>query len=78
MGTNNAKLMNDELYVGWKHERVTGADYDRFLDHFAGIVDRVFPNALLHFGALISTSMCRKMLTFVLQRILELRMLRDY
>ncbi|KAG6871935.1 hypothetical protein C0995_014717 [Termitomyces sp. Mi166 len=38
VGTDNANLLNDDLYVGWNHERVRGEEYDRFID-----------SSLLHF-----------------------------
>jgi malate dehydrogenase (oxaloacetate-decarboxylating) len=34
VGTNNQDRLNDPMYIGWRHERVTGQDYDDFLDLF--------------------------------------------
>lgn len=48
-GTNNERLLNDPLYMGWKHPRVTGADYDNFIDLFIQAVKRRWPNVLLQF-----------------------------
>ena len=47
VGTNNPGLLNDPLYLGWRHERVRGADYDAFIDAFVRSVSHTFPNALL-------------------------------
>jgi len=47
VGTNNAELLNDPLYLGWRHERVTGQEYDDFIEAFVTGVTRRFPNALL-------------------------------
>ncbi len=47
VGTDNQALINDPLYLGHKKERLTGADYDRFIDRFVDKVKELFPNALL-------------------------------
>ncbi len=49
VGTNNQERLDDPLYIGWRHERVTGQDYDDFLDLFVQAVKRKFPNVLLQF-----------------------------
>ncbi|KAG6919081.1 hypothetical protein DXG01_009334 [Tephrocybe rancida] len=49
VGTNNPDLLNDELYVGWNHERVRGEEYDQFMDKFVQLVRKHFPHSLLHF-----------------------------
>ncbi|MFO1419180.1 MAG: NAD-dependent malic enzyme [Methylotetracoccus sp.] len=47
VGTDNPRLLNDPLYMGWRHERVRGAAYDDFIERFVQAVTRRFPNALL-------------------------------
>ncbi|MDH3500185.1 MAG: oxaloacetate-decarboxylating malate dehydrogenase, partial [Acidimicrobiia bacterium] len=47
VGTDNEDLLNDELYVGWRHPRLRGADYDEFVAEFVDAVRRRFPGALL-------------------------------
>ncbi|SMC18373.1 malate dehydrogenase (oxaloacetate-decarboxylating) [Clostridium acidisoli DSM 12555] len=47
-GTNNEKLLNDPLYTGNKHRRVTGEKYDNFIDEFVKISTELFPEVLLH------------------------------
>ncbi|MCU0490409.1 MAG: NAD-dependent malic enzyme [Chloroflexaceae bacterium] len=47
LGTNNQELLADPLYLGWRHERVRGADYDSFIEAFVQAVMAVFPQALL-------------------------------
>jgi malate dehydrogenase (oxaloacetate-decarboxylating) len=47
VGTNNERLLNDPLYMGWRHERLTGDAYYDFVERFVVAVRRHFPNALL-------------------------------
>lgn len=46
-GTNNEELIKDPLYLGWKHERVRGEQYDEFIELFIQAIKRKFPNVLL-------------------------------
>jgi malate dehydrogenase (oxaloacetate-decarboxylating) len=34
--------------MGWRHERVKGDDYDRFIERFVDAVQRAMPNVFLH------------------------------
>jgi malate dehydrogenase (oxaloacetate-decarboxylating) len=47
VGTNNHELLNDPLYLGWRHERIGGQDYDDFIEAFVQAVMHKFPNVLL-------------------------------
>lgn len=49
VGTNNQERLNDPEYLGWRHERITGAEYDAFVDIFVQSVKKHFPNVLLQF-----------------------------
>lgn len=49
VGTNNKSLLNDDLYLGNHHERVTGDKYYDFVDQFVNAAEEVFPNMYLHF-----------------------------
>lgn len=49
VGTNNQQKLNDPFYMGWRHARVTGAEYDVFVDEFVQAVKRRWPNVLLQF-----------------------------
>ena len=47
MGTDNAARVADPLYIGWRHERVRGAEYDKFVDTFVRVVRKRWPHVLL-------------------------------
>lgn len=47
VGTDNQERLNDPLYVGWRHERVHGDDYDAFVEEFVGAVSERWPHVLL-------------------------------
>lgn len=47
VGTNNKTLINDPLYLGWKNERLSGPDYDSFVDDFVKAITKRFPNVLI-------------------------------
>ena len=47
VGTDNQELLNDPLYLGWRHERVRGQDYDEFIESFVTAVELKFPHVLL-------------------------------
>jgi malate dehydrogenase (oxaloacetate-decarboxylating) len=49
VGTNNEKLLNDPVYMGSKHKRITGEEYDAFIDQFMKAVKRRWPEALVQF-----------------------------
>ena len=47
VGTNNHARLEDPLYVGWRHTRIEGADYDAFVEEFVTAVAERFPGVLL-------------------------------
>ena len=47
VGTNNEERLADPLYIGWRNERITGQEYDDFVDMFVECVKARFPNVLL-------------------------------
>src|SRR5580698_9690550 len=47
VGTNNEERLRDPEYLGWRHARIAGADYDSFIDAFVRAVQQVLPNTLL-------------------------------
>lgn len=49
VGTNNEKLLNDPMYMGARHKRITGDEYDAFIDKFILAVKRRWPNVMIQF-----------------------------
>ena len=47
VGTNNPELLDDPLYLGQRHERITGDAYERFVDEFVDAVHDRYPGVLL-------------------------------
>jgi malate dehydrogenase (oxaloacetate-decarboxylating) len=53
-GTDNLSLLNDEMYLGERHARIRDDRYDQLIDAYVTTVQKLFPNAMLHwedFGA---------------------------
>jgi malate dehydrogenase (oxaloacetate-decarboxylating) len=47
VGTNSKEALEDPLYLGLRHPRLTGADYDMVVEDFVKGIKRFFPHALL-------------------------------
>ncbi len=47
IGTNNERLLNDPMYMGYRKPRLTGDAYFDFIEKFVVAVKRAFPHALL-------------------------------
>jgi malic enzyme len=47
VGTDNGALRDDDLYLGWRHPRLRGSEYDDLVDEFVEAVKQRFPRALL-------------------------------
>jgi malate dehydrogenase (oxaloacetate-decarboxylating) len=48
VGTENEERLKDPIYMGWRHRRVRGQDYDDFVEAFVSAVQRRWPHILLH------------------------------
>jgi len=47
VGTDNQERLSDPLYLGLRHKRVRGPEYQDFIDRFVDAVVRVYPDAVL-------------------------------
>lgn len=47
VGTNNPDLLKDDLYLGLRHPRIQGKEYDDFIEAFIRSLKKHYPNALL-------------------------------
>ncbi|EPC01766.1 malate dehydrogenase [Litchfieldella anticariensis FP35 = DSM 16096] len=56
VGTNNQALLDDPMYMGWRHQRISQDEYDAFLADFIAAVKRRWPNVLLQFEDFAQTN----------------------
>jgi len=49
VGTNNQELLDDPMYMGWRHERIVGDEYFNFVDDFIKQVLIRWPGVLIQF-----------------------------
>jgi len=47
VGTDNTALLEDDLYLGYRHPRLRGEAYDALVDEFVTAIRRRFPRAVL-------------------------------
>src|ERR1700722_13672526 len=47
VGTDNAELLQDPQYLGWRHRRIDDDEYYAFIDRFVAAVQKQLPNVLL-------------------------------
>jgi malate dehydrogenase (oxaloacetate-decarboxylating) len=47
VGTDNQALLDDPIYIGWRHKRIRGQQYDDFVEAFVTSVERRWPHVLL-------------------------------
>ncbi|MGB9223730.1 NAD-dependent malic enzyme [Mycobacterium sp.] len=49
VGTDNEQLLQDPFYLGNRHGRRRGEDYEEFIKRYIETAHRLFPHAILHF-----------------------------
>jgi len=68
MGTDNLKLLNDDMYLGERHARVRDQRYDDLVDAYVSAVTKLYPNAMLHWEDFGATN-ARRILTKYADRV---------
>jgi len=48
IGTDNLRLLNDDMYLGNRHARVRDQRYDELIDAYVTAATKLFPHAMLH------------------------------
>jgi malate dehydrogenase (oxaloacetate-decarboxylating) len=61
VGTDRQSLLDDPMYIGNRHPRVSATEYDAFLAAFVATVRKLFPRALLHWEDM-ATANARRLL----------------
>jgi malate dehydrogenase (oxaloacetate-decarboxylating) len=49
VGTNNQTLLDDPMYMGLRHPRITGDEYNAFVDQFIDAAQERWPGVLIQF-----------------------------
>ncbi len=49
VGCDNRALVDDPMYMGWRHPRIRGEDYVEFINAFIASIKRLWPDVLLQF-----------------------------
>uniref|UniRef100_UPI002354749A NAD-dependent malic enzyme n=1 Tax=Methylophaga thiooxydans TaxID=392484 RepID=UPI002354749A len=49
VGTDNETLLNNPMYMGWKHPRISSEEYDDFIELFVRAMEKRWPGVLLQF-----------------------------
>lgn len=58
-GTDNERLLQEPIYIGWQHHRVRGPEYDDFVESFVTAVQNRWPNILLQWEDFAGTNAAR-------------------
>jgi malate dehydrogenase (oxaloacetate-decarboxylating) len=64
VGTDNEERLADPLYLGMRHKRVRGADYQRFVDAFVAAVKKVFPSVVLQWEDFLKENALKQLARF--------------
>ena len=62
VGTDNEALLDNPIYIGWKHRRVRGQGYDDFVEAFVSAVKQRWPHILLQWEDFAGSN-ARRLLT---------------
>jgi malate dehydrogenase (oxaloacetate-decarboxylating) len=56
VGTDNQALLEDPIYIGWRHKRIRGQEYDDFVEAFITSIERRWPHVLLQWEDFAGTN----------------------
>ena len=59
VGTDNEERLENPIYIGWRHKRVRGPEYDEFVETFVRAVERRWPHVLLQWEDFAGTNAAR-------------------
>ncbi len=49
VGTNNTQLLSDPMYMGWRSPRISGEEYNEFVEEVIDALTKRWPDALIQF-----------------------------
>jgi malic enzyme len=64
VGTDNQERLSDPLYLGLRHKRIRGREYQDFIDRFVDAVVRVYPDAVLQWEDFLKGNALRQLARF--------------
>ena len=64
VGTDNEERLADPLYLGMRHRRIRGAEYQAFIDRFVDAVINVYPDAVLQWEDFLKENALRQLARF--------------
>ena len=64
VGTNNPDLLNDEFYLGWRHERIDDDEYLSFVEQFVTTLNKRCPTVLLQWEDFAERNATRLLRTY--------------
>jgi malate dehydrogenase (oxaloacetate-decarboxylating) len=59
VGTDNEERLENPIYIGWRHKRVRGQEYDDFVETFVRAVEKRWPHVLLQWEDFAGTNAAR-------------------
>ncbi len=64
VGTDNEERLKDPLYLGLRHRRIRGREYQDFIDRFVTAVKKVYPDVLLQWEDFLKGNAIRQLERF--------------